>query len=522
MDTKVFKQKAKEEDVRISNIVSARAIADAIRTSLGPRGMDKMICSPNKEVVITNDGATILTKMEVKHPAAKMMVELSNSQDVAAGDGTTSVVVIAGALLSACQSLLQKGIHATTIAESFLEAGKIAQQIMQDMAIPVELTDRESLLNSAITSLSSKVVAQYSNLIAPIAVDAVLRVIDPETSTDVDLRDIRVVKTLGKTIDDTELIDGIVFTQSAVKQAGGPTYIKDAKIGLIQFQLSPPKTNMDNTTFITDYEQMDRILEEERKYILSQCRIIKKTGCNVLLIQKSILRDATSDLSLHFLAKMKILVVKNVEREDIDFITKTLGCLPIASIEGFTPEKLGTAKVVEEVHTPGGGLVKITGVPNPGRTVSILVRGSNQLVIDEAERSIHDALCVIRSLVRKRFVIAGGGAPETEVALHLSKHAKELSGREGYCMSAFAEALEIIPYTLAENAGLNPISIVTDLRGRHAKGGKTFGINVRRGVVSDILEENVVQPLLVSTSCINLATESVAMILKIDDIVLCL
>jgi len=283
--------------------------------------------------------------------------------------------------------------------------------------------------------------------------------------------------------------------------------------------LSPPKTNIEQSIIISDYTQMDRVLREERNYILNMCKKIQKSGCNVILIQKSILRDAVNDLSLHFLAKLKILVVTDVERDDIEFITKTIGCVPIASIESFTAEKLGTAKLVEEVSASGAKMIKITGVPNPGKTVSILCRGSNQMVMDESERSVHDALCVIRSLVKKKYLIAGGGAPEIEMSLQLSNFAKSITGIDSYCMRAFAEALEVIPYTLAENAGLNPISIVTELRNKHAQGEVSAGINVKKGLISDILKENVIQPLLVCTSAITLATETVVMILKIDDIV---
>jgi len=277
---------------------------------------------------------------------------------------------------------------------------------------------------------------------------------------------------------------------------------------------------MENNVVITEYTQMDRVLKEEYNHLLTMCKKIQKTGCNVLLIQKSILRDAVTDISLHFLAKMKILVVKDIERDDIEFITKTLGCVPIASIESFVPEKLGKADKVEEITTPDGKIVKITGVPNNGQTVSVLVRGSNKLVLDEADRSLHDALCVIRSIVKKRHLIAGGGAPEVELAIQLSNYAKTLKGVESYCVRAYAEAFEVIPSTLAENAGLNPIAIVTELRNRHAQGEKTAGINVRKGTITNILEENVVQPLLVTTSAVTLATETVIMLLKIDDILL--
>jgi len=509
----------KEKDVRASNIIAARAVADAVRTSLGPKGMDKMIVSPTNEVIITNDGATILKQLEVIHPCAKMLVDLAHAQDVEAGDGTTTVTVIAGALLGAVQKLLGKGIHPTQIAESFLKTANKAEEILQNMAVPVDLSDRQSLLNSANTSLNSKVVSQYSSILSPIAVDAVLHIIDPKTAHNVDLRDIRIIKKLGGTIEDTELVNGLVFTQKIAHNAGGPTRVENAKIGLIQFCLSAPKTNMEGNITINDYTQMDRILREERNYILNLCKQIQKSGCNVLLIQKSILRDAVNDLSLAYLAKMKIMVIRDIEREDIEFISKTLGCAPVAAIESFSADKLGGAKLVEEVATSDGKIVKITGVPETVKTVSVLVRGSNKLVIDEAERSLHDALCVIRSLVKKRFLIAGGAAPEVELSLQLGRWAKTLTGLESNCVSAFAEALEVVPYTLAENAGLNPIQIVTELRNRHDKGEKTSGISVRKGAIVSMLEENVIQPLLVTSSMIRLATETVAMILKIDDIV---
>jgi T-complex protein 1 subunit delta len=513
-----FKDRTKPEHVRDSNIVAAKAVANAVRTSLGPKGMDKMIQSSDGSVTITNDGATILKQMQVLHPAAKMLVELSKAQDIEAGDGTTTVVVIAGSLLEAASKLLAKGIHPTVISESFQKAATKSKEILQKISMPVKLTDRQSLLQSASTSLNSKVVSQHSSLLSPIAVDAVLKVIDPLTATNVDLRDIRLLKKLGGTVDDTELIEGLVLDQ---KTSGydGPKKIEKAKIGLIQFCISPPKTDMENNVVINDYTQMDRILKEERQYILNIVKKIKAANCNVLLIQKSILRDAVNELALHFLAKMKIMVCKDIERDDIEFICKSLNCKPIASLDHFTAENLGSADLVEEVQTGSSKIIKMTGVANPGKTVSVLVRGVNRLVVDEAERSIHDALCVIRCLVKERALIAGGGAPEIELAIRLAEYANTLGGMEQYCFRAFAEALEVIPYTLAENAGLNPIATVTELRNKHAQGECTAGINVRKGTITDILEESVVQPLLVSTSAISLASETVRSILKIDDII---
>ncbi|CAM0141577.1 T-complex protein 1 subunit delta [Umbelopsis sp. WA50703] len=516
---KSFNDKDKPTEVRISNIVAAKAVGDAVRTSLGPRGMDKMIQTSNGEVVITNDGATILKHMSVLHPTARMLVDLSAAQDIEAGDGTTSVVVLCSSLLAAAEKMLNKGIHPTTIAESFQRAAAKAVEFLTEMSTQLDLGDRQSLLRAASTSLNSKIVSQYSSLLAPIAVDAVLQVIDPATANNVDLKDIRVVKKVGGTIDDTELVNGLILTQNVVKTAGGPTRMEKAKIGLIQFQLSPPKPDMENQIVVNDYRQMDKILKEERQYLLNLCKKVKKSGCNVLLIQKSILRDAVNDLSLHFLSKLKIMVIKDIERDEIEFISKSLGCKPVADVESFTEDKLGYAELVEEAESSGSRIVKVTGMKNAGKTVSVLCRGANSLVLEESHRSLHDALCVVRCLVKKKALIAGGGAPEIEVSQRLMEYAKTLKGMEQYCFQAFAEALEIIPTTLAENAGLNPISIVTELRNKHAHGEKTAGINVKKGSITNILEENVIQPLLVSTSAIELAAETVKMILKIDDLV---
>eukprot|EP01126_Amoeba_proteus_P004594 TRINITY_DN1152_c0_g1_i10.p1 TRINITY_DN1152_c0_g1~~TRINITY_DN1152_c0_g1_i10.p1 ORF type:complete len:516 (-),score=128.23 TRINITY_DN1152_c0_g1_i10:193-1740(-) len=511
--------------------------------------MDKMIQKAKGDVIITNDGATILEKMELHHPCAKMaciqkqkpnrdkrpnsflltfvrpscalqLVDLAHAQDVEAGDGTTTVTILAGALLTSCQSLLNKGIHPTVIAEGLQRAAQKAVEVLRNVADEVDLCDREALLNSAKTSLNSKVVSQYSSLLAPLAVDAVLKVIDPLSATNVDLRDIKVVKMLGGTVDDTELVEGLVFTQHASHAAGGPTRITDAKIGLIQFQLSSPKTNMEGKVIMDNYQALDRILKQERLYILNMCKQIKKTGCNVLCIQKSILRDAVSDLSLQYLAKLGIMVIKDIERDEVEFISKAIGAIPIASIEAFTAAKLGTAKLVEEISTPGGKVIFVTGVPNASKLVTIFVRGSNKLILDEADRSIHDSLCVIRSMVKERHTTVGGSAPEIEVALALEAESKKTKGMDSYIYKAFAEAFEVIPYTLAENAGLNPIAIVTDLRNKHALGNKTYGINIKQGAVSCMKEEGVIQPLLVTTSAIKLAAETVAMILKIDDVIL--
>lgn len=479
-----------------------------------------MIQTGKGEVIISNDGHTILKHMAVMHPAAKMLVDVSAAQDVEAGDGTTSVVVITGALLGAAERLLAKGIHPMIIAESFQRAARRAVEVLLDMATPISLGDRDTLIKAASTSLNSKIVSQFSNILAPMAVDAVLKVIDPATATNVNLNDIRLIKKLGGTIEDTELIDGLVLTQTAIKNAGGPARMEKARIGMIQFQLSPPKPDMENHVVVNDYRQMDKILKEERIYLLNLCKTIKKAKCNVLFIQKSILRDAVNDLSLHFLAKLNIMVVKDIERDEVEFICKSTGCTPIADIESFTEDKLGSADLVEEVDASGSKTVKVTGTKTSaaGSTVSIVCRGANNLVIDETERSIHDALCVIRCLVKEPALIAGGGAPEVEVSRTLMKESRALTGTEAFCWKEFAEALEVVPTTLAENAGLNSINVVTDLRNRHEQGQRNSGVSVRRGAATNIYDENVLQPVLVSTSAISLAAECVKSILRIDDI----
>ncbi|KII60971.1 T-complex protein 1 subunit delta [Thelohanellus kitauei] len=514
----LLNKKDKPKQIRQSNVDSAKALGDAIRTSLGPRGMDKMIFGRGKNVTITNDGATILKEMKTTHPVAQMLSNMSHSQDIEAGDGTTTVVIYASGFLQAADQLLKREIHPTKISDGFKVATDMAMEILKPMGIPVDLTDRDSLIKNATTSLSSKVVSQNANLLAPLSVDAVLRVLDGDT---VDLKSIRVIKRLGGTIEDTELItDGLVLKQKASHKCGNPiTRVEKAKIGLIQFCLSPPKTDMENNIIVSDYTQMDRVLRDQRVYILNRCKAIQKTGCNVLLIQKSILRDAVTEQSLQFLNKMKIMVVHDIERDEVEFICKTVGCRPVASVDHFVPEALGTADLVEEISTGFDSYVKISGLGRPIHTVSLVVRGSNELLLEEAERSIHDALCVIRSIVKGRHMIAGGGAAEIELAYQLEEKARLLTGTEALCVQAFARSLEMVPMTLIESSGLNPVQILTDLRRRHASGEKNIGFNVKKSSIRDMVSDNVVQPLLVTVSALRLASEQVRCILKIDDMV---
>ncbi|OAF70716.1 CCT-delta [Intoshia linei] len=515
-----FKNKSKPDDILKSNITSAKGLIDSIRTSLG-QGMDKMIIGGDKSsiVIITNDGATILKKIKVLHPASKILVNLSESQDAEAGDGTTSVVVLAGSLLGECESLLAMGMHPLAIAEGFRNACKCAIGAIESMSKPVELSDRESLIKSAHTSLHSKVVSNYSNVLAPLCVDAVLKIIDIEKDTTVNLKDIQIIKKMGPTVDESVLVPGLVLDNKCINQPNGIRRVEKAKIAVVQFCLSPPKTNIDSQVMIDDYTQMDKILQEEREYILKIVKKIKKSGCNVLLIQKSILRDALNELAEHYLTKLKIMVVKDVERTHVEFICKSLNCRPVASLDRFEADALAHVDLVYEQSISGSKVIMFEGMKQVSKTMSIILKGSNEMILEEAERSVHDALCVVTCLVKKRSLITGAGAPEIEASAQLLRMSNKCIGNDQYCFRAFSKALDIIPFTLAENSGINAMETVAKLKSKHNEGFKDYGINMATGQVCDMWKESVVQPLLVSTSAFNLATEAVCCILKIDEII---
>lgn len=485
----------KSSDIRTTNIAAAKGLADLLSTSLGPKGMDKMILSPKGHTLITNDGATILKNLSVLHPTAKILVEAAKAQDIEAGDGTTSVVILAGALLGSCELLLKKGIHPSQISEGFAQALKHALEIINDMATPIDLTNKDYLNQCVVTSLASKILSQNSTEIAPIAVDAVLRVMNENNN--VDLNDIKIVKKLGGTIDDLEVVEGLVFPDNRPSHtAGGPTKIQNPKIALLQFCLSSPKTDIENNIVVGDYSQIDKVLKAERKYIIDLVKKIADSGANVILLQKSILRDAVNELGLHFLAKKKIMLVKNIERNDVEFICKTIGCTPVAHIEQLTPEKLGTAELIEEVTlSDGAKILKVTGVPKENKTLSVFLRGSNGLIIDETERSFHDALCVVRCLIKNKSILPGGGAPEIEIAQKLDEISQTQQGLNSTIFSYYSQAMETIPYTLAQNFGLPPVTLVTELRNRHKKGFKNCGLNAKTGaIVEDGIIAKIMQP----------------------------
>ncbi len=510
----------KTQDIRISNIRAAKSIADIMRTSLGPKGMDKLLENKKGEVIITNDGATILKNLSVLHPTAKLLIQTSKAQDIEAGDGTTSVVIIAGAIMEASLKLIKQGIHPSLISEGFAQALKKSLEIIKEVSQDINLDDDDQLIQCVKTALSSKIVSQNSTELSPIAIEAVKRIIDIKESSNVNLNDIKIVKKLGGTLEDIELVHGLVFPKNRPQSTGrGVKKIENPKIALLQFCLSSPNTNIENNIAIDDYAQIDRVLKQERRHILKLVKKIVKSGANVLLIQKSILKDALSDLALHYLNKKGIVVLKDIERNDVEFICKTTGAQPVAHIDSLTPEKLGTGKLAEDYVLSDGSKIFRILVPD-SKTATILIRGSSALILDEADRSLHDALCVIRSIVKIKSIVPGGGAIEIELSRQLEEYSQTLNqGSLGKVIQAFAEALEIIPYTLAENCGLNPLRVVTEMRNKHKKGSKFCGLKARTGqLVENAFEHKIMQPSLVNISALTLATEVTRMILKIDDI----
>jgi T-complex protein 1 subunit delta len=482
--------------------------------------MDKLLETGRGEVLITNDGATILKNLSVMHPTANLLIQTSKAQDVEAGDGTTSVVILAGSFLDKAEKLIERGVHPSIISEGYAMSLKKATEIVNQIATKVDIEDDATLIECVKTSLSSKIVSQNSNELAPLAIKAIKQIVNIKTATNVDLNDIKIVKKTGGTMDDIQLIDGLAFPDNRPSQsAGGPTKIVNPKIAVLQFCLSSPKTDIENNITINDYSQIDRVLKEERKYVLELVRKICASGANVLLIQKSILRDSINDLALHFLAKKKIMVVRDIERTDVEFICKTLGCVPVAHIDSLKPEKLGTAEVAEDVDLSDGSKVFRIGVNN-SPTATILVRGTSSLICDEAERSIHDALCVVRCLIKNKGIIAGGGAIEIELCRRLEAFAQTVDkGALSQVIKAYSEALEVIPTTLAENCGISPIKVITELRNKHQNGFVNAGLRAKNGRVEcDTLAKKIMQPALVTISALTLATEVTRMILKIDDI----
>jgi thermosome len=497
-----------------NNIMAAKIIAETVKTTLGPKGMDKMLVNSFGDVSITNDGATILKELDVQHPAAKMLVEVAKAQDNEVGDGTTTAAVLAGELLAKAETLLDQNIHPTVIIEGFKKASEKAQEVLEKMALPISINDDDRLIDIAVTSMGSKGITVAKEHFAKLAVEAVKQVAeekDGKLKADIDL--IKILKKHGKSLDETELVKGMVIDKE-VAHPQMPKFVKDAKIALLNAKLEIEKTEFDAKINIESPEQMKLFLDEEERMLKEMVDKIADVGANVVLCEKGI-----DDVALHFLAKRGILAVKNLTRSDMEKLARATGGKIIASVKDLTPDVLGEAKVVEEVKIGEDKLVYIRECKNP-KAVTIVIRGGTEHVVDEAEHSLHDALCVVRNAIEDGKIVPGGGAPEAEVAKQLRDYAVKVGGREQLAIEAFADAIESIPLTLAENAGLDPIDIMVALRAKHESAATpSYGIDVFSGKVMDMLELKVVEPLRVKQQVIKSATEAANMILKIDDLI---
>ncbi|MBC7108149.1 MAG: TCP-1/cpn60 chaperonin family protein [Methanomassiliicoccales archaeon] len=513
----ILKEGTKRErgrDAQYNNIMAARAVADAVRSSLGPRGMDKMLVDSMGDVVITNDGVTILKEMDVQHPAAKMLVEVSKAQDEECGDGTTTAAVLAGELLKKALDLIDADVHPTIIAQGYRMAAQKATEILDSLAIPVRPDDKETLKKIAMTAMISKAVSASREHLANLAVEAVTTVAEQRDGKwVVDLKDnIQIVKKQGGSMEDTEIIKGIIIDKEPVHPAM-PRKIEKAKIALVNGAMEIKKTEVEAKIQISDPSQMQAFLAEEENMLRKMVEYVKKAGANVLFCQKGI-----DDLAQHFLAKEKIFAVRRVKESDMEKLAKATGANIVNKFSELESSDLGTADLVEVRKIQEDEMTFVTGCKNP-KAVSILVRGGTEHVVDEMERSLDDALNVVAVAIEDGKMITGGGSTAVELAMKLREYSATVSGREQIAIDAFAAALEVIPTALAENAGLDPIDILIELRKAHKSGEKHAGVNVFTGKITDMLKENVIEPLRVGRQAINSATDAAVMILRIDDVI---
>ena len=496
-----------------NNITAAKMIAGIVKSSLGPRGMDKLLVDSLGDVTITNDGATILKEIDIQHPAAKMMVEVSKAADNEVGDGTTSVVILAGSLIEKAEELIEKGVHPTIIVDGYKKACKQSLKILEDIAIKVKPGDRSWLLKIAKTSMASKLVYRESNELSALVVDSVLAV--SETDGDnykVDIDDIKVEKKSGAPIKDTALIKGVALDKEIV-HAGMPRKIEKAKIALIAAAFEIEKTEFDAKININNPDQIQAFLDQETQILKEMTDKIINSGANVLVCQKGI-----DDTAQHYLAKSGVLAVRRVKQSDMDKLARATGGRVINSIDDLEKSDLGNSSIVEERKIEEDKWVFIEGCRNP-KSVTLLVRGGTQRVADEAERSIHDALMVVKDVLEKPSIVVGGGAPEAELSSQLRVYSNKLNGREQLAVQKFAEALEAIPLTLAENAGLDPIDSQVMLRAAHGQKNKWHGINVIKSKVADCEKLGIFEPSAVKEQILKSSTETACMILRIDDVV---
>ena len=506
-------ERSRGRDVQRNNIMAAKTIADAIKSSLGPKGMDKMLVDSSGDVIITSDGRTILDKMDIGHPAAKMMVEVAKTQDAEVGDGTTTSVIVAGELLGKAEDLINKGIHPILIVEGYSKAADKALETLEKIAFSVKPTGKEFLMKVAATSMASKLVAENKEQLADIVVKAVLHVAQKVGDEyTVDLDDIMVEKKPGESMSETTLIEGLVLDKEVV-HSDMPKRVEKAKIALLESALEIEKTEFDAKINIERPEQMQSFLQEEENMLKAMVEKIVSSGANVVLCQKGI-----DDMVQHFLARKGVLAVQRVKESDMKKLSKATGGKPVTNIESLLKSDLGFAEIVEERKIGNDKMTFIEGCKNP-HAVAILIRGADKRFIDEAERSLHDALCVVRDVVQEPKIVAGGGAPEMEIARALRSYAETLPGREQLAVRSFGEAMEIVPLTLGENAGLDPIDFLLELRTRHEKGEKWAGVDVLEGKIKDMKDLEVYEPLAVKKQTIKSANEAATMILRIDDVI---
>jgi thermosome len=503
----------KGRDAQKNNIAAAKLVAELVKTSLGPRGLDKMLVDSLGDVTITNDGATILKEIDAQHPAAKMMVEISKTIDTEVGDGTTSSVVFAGALLEKAEKLLEKDVHSTLIVDGYQAASLKALELLAELAKSIQPDDSESLIKIAKTSMQSKLVSDDSESLSKLIVSAVLKIADKnENGYSVDLDNLKVEKKSGGSVQDTALINGIVLDKEVV-HSGMPTKIQKAKIALVNAALEVEKTEVSSEIRISDPSQMQMFLEEENRMLKGMVDKLHSVGANVLICQKGI-----DDIVQHYLSKQGILAVRRVKESDMTKLSKATGGRITSNLDDISEKDLGSAEIVQQKKIESDKWVFIEGCSNP-HAVTVLIRGGSQRVVDEADRSIHDALMVVKDVIEKPLIVAGGGSPEAYLAGKIKQWADSFDGREQLAIKQYAESLETIPLTIAENAGMDPIDSLIALRAKQNSGEKTTGINAREGKIGDAYALDIVEPLVVKEQIIKSATEAACMILRIDDVI---
>jgi thermosome len=506
--------RSRGKEAQRNNIMAARVIGEVLKTTLGPRGMDKMLIDSLGDITITNDGAAILNEIEVEHPAAKMMVEIAKTQDDMVGDGTTTAVVLASELLKRAEELLDQNIHPTIIVSGYRKAAQKAMEVANKIAIPVDIEDREALKKVALTSMASKAVGPAKEHLAEIAIDAVKQIVEQRGDKRIaDIDNIQIIKKTGKSLFETQLVKGVIIDKEVV-HAGMPKKVENAKIALLDCPLEIEKTEFSAEIRIRDPTQMKAFLDQETKMLKEMVDKIKASGANVVFCQKGI-----DDMAQHFLAKEGILAARRAKQSDMEKLARATGGRIITDLDDLTPQDLGKAGLVEERKIGEDKMIFVEGCKDP-RSVAVLIRAGLERMVDEAERAMTDALSVVSDVIENNKIVAGGGAVEIEIAKELRDYATKVGGREQLAIEAFADAIEIIPRTLAENAGLEPIDIIVELRASHEKtDGKYMGVNVFTGKTENMLNNGVVEPVVVKEQAVKSAAESASMILRIDDVI---